>query len=166
MNTKSSQSDSAAAYAELLALLEKNLKFIVGVGLDDKRASNYRSLLAYLRSRSTPEIERILRQHDGASSKKAMRKIDTPKHSELTDGEILQMSAVELGERLRSGLLPRSVLERIATARFSITTGALSVLRNRGALQEKLLNVLSNEDTHKAIARVAEGNQLIKPVDR
>jgi hypothetical protein len=166
MTRKSSQTDHAAAYAELVALLEKNLKFIVSVGLDEKRAAHYQALLAYLRSRSKKEIEEILLQHNGDASKKAPRKLETPKHDDLSDGEILQMGAVALGERLRSGQMPRTALERIAKVRFSMTTGALSVLRSRGALQEKLLNLLSNEATHKAIERVAEGSQRDNPDDR
>ncbi|HTL72321.1 MAG TPA: hypothetical protein VL863_03380, partial [bacterium] len=75
---------------------------------------------------------------------------------EMSEQEISAISFSKILELATDPNTPRKQLERIATVRFSVTKGGLSMLQNRHALVEKIRTLINNEDTHNSITRVAE----------
>lgn len=146
-------SDLAEDFAEVIELLEKNLKYLDSLGLDLAALRGYRKVISFLKARSTREVETILGARN--SAKKPLRQ----KEPQLTDAEIERLTNDEIRSLLNSPDVARNVLERIASLRFAVTRGALSSLRTREALRDKLARLLSNEETHGAIVRVVASGE-------
>lgn len=140
-------------FGEIISLLEKNLKYIDSLGIDEQRVGDYRKVILYLKGLSTEEIGHILSKQ---SSKKKSSKEEEP---QITDEELVSMTCEQVKVELLSPKLTRSVLERFASVRFGVTKGALSTLRSRDALREKLFTLIANEQAHEAISRAIVGQE-------
>ncbi len=83
------------------------------------------------------------------------------KHADpdLTDDQVVRLNGEQLKRHFEAENVSRKFLERIAALRFGMTRGALSTLRSRDALTEKLYKLLEHESTHEAISRAALGKQ-------
>ncbi|WP_416310712.1 hypothetical protein [Pseudomonas sp. W03] len=137
-------------HKKVVSLLEKNLRYLESVGVDSSLVCDYKSLLAYLKSRSLVEVLHILGDANIKDNPVERRALDVDR--------IERMSPDEIAERIRSPKTTRLMMEKIASTRFGITRGGLSSLRSRDALKEKLESMLRNELAHRAITNVALGN--------
>lgn len=140
-------------FAEVVSLLEKNLRYVEALGMDEITLHDYRKIVSYLRSRSVDEIEKILGKNSHRKSVKKEKIIEAV----LDDEEIRLLKGADIKKYLASPDATRKFLERIASVRFGVTKGALSNLRSRDALVEKISTLLGHEDTHEAISRSALG---------
>lgn len=144
--------DILSSFSEIISLLEKNLKYLDSVGVDEKMMKDYRKVILHLKGRSTDEIIHILGKHK--LNKNSLKEAEP----QITDEELTSMTSEQIRTELLSLKLSRSFLERIASVRFGVTTGALSMLRSRDALIDKLSTLLAHEGTHEAISRVVVGD--------
>lgn len=140
-----------STFSEIISILEKNLKYIDSLGMGEETVRDYRKVILYLKSRPLDEIGHILGKHP--VKKKAAKKTEPEKNEE----ELANMTIEQVRRVLISPNTSRSCLERLASARFGVTRGALSSLRSRDALVTKIFTLLAHEGTHEAISRAAEG---------
>ena len=151
MSVNVDPSEQLQAYAEVLGLLEKNLRYLEALGFGDETIHDYRKILLYLKGKTPSEVTKML----GGSTGPKKAKIDLdPK---LTDDEIGRLADGSINEILADKNTSRRFLERLASIRFGVTKGALSTLRSRSALNEKIRTLVSHESTHEAISRAASG---------
>jgi len=143
------QDRSIEAYRKVLKILESNLKTIELSGGGVEVLTSYKRLLAYLRTRSPEKIKEILGQHP-KTQRLEPEKIPLP-----PDEEIRSMNVERVRQLISKEGISRKHLEQIATVRFGVTKGALSTLRARRPLIEKIQSMISNESTHESIVRVA-----------
>lgn len=153
MNNEKDSKEHLDTFAEVVALLEKNLRYIEVLGIDDVTLQAYRKVLSHLRAKSPEEIGRIL--GGKVPGKKPLKYIDP----DLTEEQVARLSGEQIKQYLDAQNVSRKFLERIATIRFGMAKGALSALRSREALTEKLHTLLEHESTHEAISRAALGKQ-------
>jgi hypothetical protein len=140
-------------FSEVVTLLEKNLRYIEALGMDDATLQAYRKVVSHLRSRSPEEIGRIF---GGKVAAKRPPKYSDP---DLTDEQIGRLNGEQIKRHLAAEKVSRAFLESIAALRFGVTRGTLSTLRSRDALTQKLLTLLEHESTHEAISRAALAKQ-------
>lgn len=150
MKSDENQSELTVQYQALLKLLASTLKYLEGINVDPSLLKSYRQLLRHLRTRPARSISEILGNARGGPET-AEEKYERP----LSDEEILGLTAKEIVDRALNSKVSRKDLEKIAAVRFGVTRGALSTLRSRDALVEKLRTLIDNEGTHDSIARVA-----------
>lgn len=141
--------EQLSGYAEIVSLMEKNLRYLESLGLDEARLQDYRKVLSHLRTRSAADIGKILGRKVGPKGKRAA--VDP----ELRDEEIVRLKSDQIERYLKAKEVSRVFLERLASVRFGVTKGALSMLRNREALTDKIRTLLTDEGTHDAISRAA-----------
>lgn len=151
MNVGKELSEHLESFSEVISLLEKNLRYVEALGMDDATLNSYRKILSHLRSQSHEDIGRIL---GGRSSAKKQQKGTEP---DLTDEQLGKLKGEQIKRQLEAQKVSRAFLERLAAVRFGVTKGALSMLRSREALTEKIQTLLAHEDTHAAISRAALG---------
>jgi hypothetical protein len=154
MTLDRSTKDSVSSFDKIVSLLEKNLKYIDSLGINEETVQDYRKVILYLKGISTEEISHILSKQ---SSKKKPSKESEP---QITDEELTNMTSEEVKAKLQSLKLPRLALERLASVRFGVTKGALSSLRSREALRDKLFTLIENEEAHNAISRAVKGQEI------
>lgn len=150
MKPQEIQSDLDVKYQKLLDTLSRTAKYLEGLNIDPSLLNSYKKLLRFLRSRPPEAILEILRETD-STSHKIPKKLQPP----LSDQEIHAMPIDKILEMASNPETPRKHLEQIASVRFGVTPGGLSVLRNRQALQEKIRTLVSNENAHNSITRAA-----------
>lgn len=147
--------EQAGRYAEIVSLLEKNLRYLESLGMGEDTLRDYRRVLSHLRSRSQSEIGRIL---GGAAKTKPSTKTEP----DLSDEEISRLKSDQIKRWLSKEKVTRVFLERLASIRFGVTKGALSALRSRESLVEKIQTLLANEGTHEAISQAASAQSDVK----
>lgn len=152
--------DQIKEYKEVLLLMEKNLNYIEAIGVDKSHLQTYRRILNHLIAKNPVEIQSIL--ESGLTKGKSLKK--SP--SQFIDKEIKKLDKDEIKTLLGTQKLTRSTLERMAVVRFGVPQGSLSVLRTRDALIQKILTLLSHEDTHEAISHAALGSEAIDPTKK
>ena len=148
MSSKIPGDDPLGVFKEVVSLLEKNLKYLELVNLNPTTAKAYKKTITYLKRRTDKEIASIL----GISKQKA-RPATKQSDPEMSDEEILSLTGEKIKAVLSSTTVSRKFLEQLASVRFGVSTGALSVLRNRNALVDKLKTLVGHEVTHDAILR-------------
>ena len=148
------EDDPISVYRDVVSILEKNLKYLVSVNLDSSTEQAYKRIIGYLKDREDNEIVGILgvRKSGGRRSKIA-------KDPQLSDEEISQLDGRDVLKIVSSNEVTRKFLERLAGVRFGVSVGALSALRNRTAVVEKLRVMVDHENTHDAISRVLKSKQ-------
>jgi len=146
------EEEQLESYAEILSLLEKNLRYLESLGINEALLQNYRKVLSHLRTKSATDIGKILDKK--TTKKRPQRDVDP----NLTDDEISRLEGELIEQYLDAQKLSRSFLERLASVRFGVTKGALSMLRSREALTDKIRTLLTHEGTHEAISRAASGH--------
>ena len=137
-----------SVFNAVISILERNLKYLKSVELDPTVAKAYRQTIVYLKSRSEEEISNLLKIPK-QKTQQTMKETDP----ELSDGEIMNLTGEQIKGLVSSTAVSRKFLERLASKRFGVSTGALSALRNRSALVDKLNTLVGHEGTHDAIAR-------------
>lgn len=157
MNVEKDLNEQLESYAEVLSLLEKNLRYIESLGIGEARLQDYRKILSHLRTKSPTDIGKIL---GNKAAKKRQKRDEEPN---LTDEEISRLKGEQIELHLDAQKLSRSFLERLASVRFGVTKGALSMLRSREALTDKIRTLLTHESTHEAISRAALGQPDANP---
>lgn len=158
MTTDRNSEDILSSFSEIISILEKNLKYIDSLGMGEETLRDYRKVILYLKGRSKEDIEIILGKQ---TSKKKSPKEAEP---QISDEELASLTAEQVKAELLSSKWTRSLLERLASVRFGVTKGALSSLRSRDALIDKLLTLLAHEGTHESISRVV-GYETSDPLD-
>lgn len=151
MSVEKDIKDQSESYAEILSLLEKNLRYLESLGISEVLLQDYRKVLSHLRTKSPAEVGKILGK---TAAKKAQQREAEPS---LTDQEIVELNGEQIEQYLDAPKVSRSFLERLASLRFAVTKGALSTLRSREALKDKIRTLLTHEGTHEAISRAALG---------
>jgi hypothetical protein len=134
----------------VFALLDRSIKYLDSVGVDDSVIHDCKKVMSYLQHLPTNEVASILGAPLTGKSKPAQL-------TELTGNEIENLGPSDLRQLVTSSVTSRKVLEQLAIQRFGVTKGGLSMLRSRESLVEKLLTLLSHEDTHISISRAATG---------
>lgn len=149
MSVAMENSGASQDLAEVVRVLELNLKYIASLGLDAQTVTDYRKVILFLRSRNEQDAAKIL-ERAGASKRLA-------KSSEqiITIDELTKLNAQQLTEIVKEQQISRKLLEHIARHRFSVSSGAISSLRTVESLREKLLTLLAHEHAHGAIERLA-----------
>lgn len=150
MKPQELRSDLDIEYQNLLEVLTHTGKYLEALNIDPVLLQSYRQLLRFLRSRSPEAITEILRG-TGQSSQKVERKF----RPGLSEQEVRAMPIEKLLELASNKETSRKDLEQIASVRFGVTRGGLSVLRSRDALAEKIRTLVSNENAHASITRAA-----------
>lgn len=156
MNSEKDFTEHLESFFEVVSLLEKNLRYVESLGMDDATLQSYRKVLSHLRSQSHDQIVRILGSRP--SGKKPTKDTDP----DLTDEQLSRLKGEQIKPHLEVKKVSRAFLERLAAVRFGVTKGALSTLRSRDALTEKIQTLLAHEDTHEAISRAAIGVSAIQ----
>jgi hypothetical protein len=154
MKTKGDSSNLRRDYEDLVRVLGDSAKFLERLKIDPGILESFRHLLRFLRSRPEEAIAEII-QGSTRRSKNATSAIE----SDLSEDEIQAMSTKRILELAANEETTRRNLERIASVRFGVTKGALSALRNRQALVEKLCTLVRNEDAHGSITRIARQSE-------
>lgn len=157
MNNKLDIDEFLLKFSKVILLQEKNLKYIESIEVDPTLVQDYRKVIAYLKGRTNDEIANIL------GTKQGRRKQNLEHLPTYSDEELLCMDSNKIKTILSSADVSRSLLERLASRRFGVTKGALSMLGSRDALKDKLFTLLGHESTHAAIARAVTDNQQHDP---
>jgi hypothetical protein len=131
-------------------MLGRTAKYLEELKIDPTLLSSYKKLLRFLRSRPPEAILEILRE-----TVPTRQKVAKKLQPDLSDQEIHAMSIEKIIDLASNVETPRKHLERIASVRFGVTPGGLSVLQNRHALSEKIRTLVRNEKTHESITRAA-----------
>ena len=145
-------SEFTKQFKDLLLLHERTLKYLESNKSDSVLIQNYKCLQSYLRGLSGDEICNILEP-----KAKRVSSVRTQFINELEDYQITDLTTEQVEQEILKDKVSRKYLERIARVRFGVTKSAVSSLRNREAVIEKLHTLISNEQTHETIARVANG---------
>lgn len=143
------ESERIAEYDEILELIEKNIKYLESLGFETSTIHDFRRVLTHLRARSESEIVSILGRHQTRKTKRS------PEELAISDETLRALTANEVRQYLKTGNNSRAFLERLASVRFGVTRGALTSLRSRQALIDKVSTLVSHEGTHDAISRAA-----------
>lgn len=146
--------DPSDVFAEVLHLLESNLKYLERVGLSPPTAKAYRRTITFLKRRTESEITSIVR-----GSRRSASIATSRTGPDMSDEEIVALTGAQVEVLLSSRTVSRRFLERLASLRFGVSAGGLSTLRNRAALVDKLRTLLRNESTHDAISRTVRGRR-------
>ena len=150
MKPQELRSDLDIEYQNLLEVLAHTVKYLEVLNIDPALLKSYGQLLRFLRSRPPEAIPEILRG-TGQSSHKAERKVQPG----LSEQEIRAMPMDKILDLASNKETSRKELEQIASVRFGVTRGGLSVLRSRDALGEKIRTLVSNENAHASLTRAA-----------
>lgn len=137
-------------YRNLLEMLGRTLKYLEGLNIDPTLLKSYKQLLRFLRSRPADAIPEIIRGSVPSSLKTEKRV-----QPNISEQEIHSMPIEKILELALSEETSRKHLEQIASLRFGMTKGGLSVLRSRHALTEKICTLVRNENAHGSIVRAA-----------
>lgn len=137
-------------FKEVLALHDRTLRYLESNRIDGTLLKNYKKLQSYLLNISEDDICKILEAKPKRLPSKEIISIN-----ELEDHEIEQLTAEQVKEEILKDKASRKYLERIAIIRFGVTKGGASSIPNKEALLEKLQTLISNEQTHETIARLA-----------
>ena len=151
MSSDQDSSNQLEAYVEVLGLIEKNLCYLEAPGFGEETIRDYQRVLHYLKAKSPSEVAKIL----GKPTRP--KKSSTGPESNWSDTDVESLDGKQIRQILADEDVSRRLLERVASMRFGVTKGALSTLRSRNALKEKIETLLSHEGTHEAISRAASG---------
>ena len=151
MTTLEKKTTSSKKFKDLLIFQEKNIKFLESIKADTDLIYTYKQLLKYLQNLSQYEIEEIFKCQPAGGVLDITKK--TSPFIELE--AIKKMTVQQIKDEIAKPEVSRKLLENIASIKFGVTKGALSMLRSREALITKIHNLLSNEYTHEVISRAA-----------
>ena len=140
--------DPIEVFRDVTSILEKNCRYLESVELNPVTLSAYKKVIRYLKRRSGDEIRGILGIRKQRTRPKSHR--EDPR---ISDDEILRLPLEQINQFLASTDVSRKFLERLASVRFGVSTGALSTLHGRAALVDKLRTLVGHEGTHDAISR-------------
>jgi hypothetical protein len=154
MKRKNTADSTEDQYYRALGLLDDTSKYLKNAGSDIDLLHTVGQLVKYLRGKSRTEIHTIL-----GSIEKKQAVINCAIELE-TEEQISNLTADQLRQRLDDAKVPRKTLERIAKIRFGVSIGALSTLRDKKSLHDKLLTLIANEVTHESIAKLASNSKL------
>jgi hypothetical protein len=149
--------DLELKFKKIIELQEKNMKYMESLGVDPNILQDYRKIIAYLKTRTDTEIVAIL------GAKPGKRKPNIDRSPDYSDEALTNIDGAKIMSIINSPEVSRALLERLASRRFGVTKGALSMLGSRDALKDKLLTLLGHEGTHEAIARVVGGSRGLDP---
>ena len=137
-------------HKNVLDVLEKNLKYIESIGVDSVVVNDYKKVISYMKSKTLVEVSHVL----GGYSSKKKKSV-----SAVEDIDFARMSLHEVREKINSPKATRGLMENIASGRFGVSKGGLSMLRTRDALKDKIESLLSNEGAHEVISQVVTGDK-------
>jgi hypothetical protein len=141
-------------YFRALALLDDTTKYLKNAGCDPALMRTVTSLVKYLRDKETSDICTILGNVEPYTA--TLTNLESPQE---TDEQLASLTADQLRQKITDLKLSRNYLERIAKIRFGVTTGALSTLRTKESLIDKLLTMTANEATHDSITKLASSHK-------
>lgn len=144
MSKKIDETGLMSRYKAVLDIFDKNLKYIESVGADPAVVSDYKKVVAYMRSKTLVEVLHVL----------GGRGVNKGRAAIVGGEDFARMSLSEIRERINSPKATRGIMESIASDRFGMSKGGLSTLRSRDALKEKIESLLSNESVHEVISQV------------
>ena len=142
-------------FNRIILIQEKNLRYMESLGISPDILQDCRKVISYLKARSELEIIAIL------NSKNSRRKPSTDQSPHYSDDELSSMDSIKIMNVINSPEVSRNLLERLASNRFGVTKGALSMLGSRDALKDKLTTLLGHEGAHEAITRVVGDSQVL-----
>jgi hypothetical protein len=137
--------DNRARYREVLRVFEKQLACAEIAGADPAFLRCGSNIVAFLRSRSTQDVESIA----------ASGELHPPWFAGLSDKDIADLPIEDIERLLAEPNVPRKVLDGLAKSRFGLTRGEVSALSSRAKLADKLHVLIANERTDAAIGRAA-----------
>lgn len=141
-------------FRKVVSLHERTLRYLEGVEFAPDLLQTYKALLHYLRTRTDDQVLAMLGKH----STQPTRRRDVISDN-LTNEAIARFTLDEARDQVTMKPVSRRLLERIAAVRFGVTKGAMSSLKSRDALVQKILTLINNEETHNSIARAVEAGK-------
>lgn len=150
MKPQLNPTDRSPEYQNLLDLLERTEKYFEDIKIDRSRLKSYRHLLRFLATLPDETVREILHEETAKGQKVGKRL-----QPDLSELEIHSMPIERIVELASMQETPRRHLEQIAALRFGVTRGALSALRTRQALADKIGTLVNNEKAHESISRAA-----------
>lgn len=158
MTSGDEKHEAIRRYRKVLSLQERTLKYVQSIELAPELVQTYKALLHHLRTRTDEQILAMLGKHSGQAAQKRDVASDN-----LTDEAIGRFTLDEARDQIMMESISRRLLERIAAVRFGVTKGAMSSLKSREALVQKILTLINNEETHNSIARAVEAGKTRGP---
>ncbi|WP_156152758.1 MULTISPECIES: hypothetical protein [Pseudomonas] len=143
-------------HKKIISILECNFKYLVSLGVDPGTLRDYKALLSSLHSMHLGQLSDMYLNTGKMRGGKSAR-------PQLPDVGALTLE--EIRSKLASPKVSRDLLEKIARDRFGLSKGAVSSLRNKEALIDKLESSLSNEASHDVIAKVVVSSASNKETD-
>lgn len=144
----SSAADVTERFRHLIQVLDRGGKLLEEAGADKDICMMYRRLLSHLRSRSETEIEAMVGENARPKGKRAAPTL-------RNEHEVAQLTREQIGIILEDDTQSRAQLAQIASLRFGMSSSAVTQLRSRQALLEKLKTMIEHEQVQDSIARVA-----------
>jgi len=141
----------------VLTLLEAYVKLLATTAADQERFSDLSKVVANLKKLPESERTTLLQSKRPTSSPAAKRVFDEV----LSVEQAAALTLTEVEKTLSSEGVTRAQLERIASIRFGMSKGALSLLP-REALIDKIRTLVEHEGTHESIARAASGGHDVR----
>jgi hypothetical protein len=146
---KKELADFSARLDALVKAIQGNAKYLQALGFENQLVGDLKNLADFVRRMNVEQAADLL------GSQRPAKKVTSEKKIDISDEQIQAMSSEDLTALLSTADVSRSTLERVAAIRFSVTRGALSMLRSRDALRDKIATLMSHVRTHNAIRRVA-----------
>lgn len=154
MKRKKAAETPEEQYFRALALLDDTSKYLKNAGSDIDLLHIVGRLVKYLRGKTSSEIHIIL------GIVETQQPATNSAAEQETEKQISNLTVDQLRQILADAKVSRKTLERIAKTRFGVSTGALSTLRDKKSLHDKLLTLIANEVTHDSIAKLASINKM------
>ena len=147
---KDDHSQSRKRFDKVLKVIELQLKTLEQAEASVETIATLKQLLRHLRGLKEPLLSEIL----SVSEHKGKRTENPPRHSELDDAAISDLSLDGVETLINDSNITVLYLRRIAVSRFALPPGTLPKL-SRDRLIEKIRNCIENERTHDTISRLA-----------
>lgn len=148
---KKQKSEKPRGISTLLKVLTRHREALVVARSDQVLIAEYDSLIRFLRSAPTKELEHIFyRTQTVAPEASSPQKI-------IEDSYYSRISLSEIEKLINTDGTPRKILEKIAIYRFNVPAGSMRSFSNRHMLIEKIQASLQSEMAHSTIDSVARG---------
>ncbi len=153
MKAKSEKKAKATAQRirPLVRYMERQYMLLKSVEASQEVLETYLELLTFLEAITDDMCDTVF-----PSTKLSSNNPELPLVVEESDESIQGFTAEHVEKLLNDDKSSRNLLDRIAKLRFGLTSSAISNLRNRDALIQKLKTMIKNERGHDSIARLTQ----------
>ena len=147
---KNNNNSPITVYKQLLRTLGNTLKTLKTAEANQEMIDMYDQLLSYLKSLRYDDFQDVL--NSGKSTKRSQ---DRYKGTVVPDEQIINLSLDEIKSIITNSKTSRKRIEKIAIIRFGMRKSEVISIKNKENLIEQLFTLISNQETHESISRVA-----------